>query len=97
MYTQINQHEFIDAFAAYNRMENFQRDGLLALYEYLTDLEQDTGETYELDVIALCCDFTRFDSIADYNAQYNTNYDSMDDVDEFACQINDDAFICYAH
>ena len=97
MYTQVSEYDFIKAFEDYGRMENFQRDGLWALYLYLTDLEQDTGEKYILDVIALCCDFARFDSIELYNANYNTDYDSMDDVDEFACQIDDNAFICYAH
>jgi len=97
MYTQISKYDFIDAFKNLDRVSNFQYDGLEALFEYLTDLERDCGESYELDVIALCCDFTRFDSIEDYNQQYSTNYVSMDDVDEFACQIDDSAFICYAH
>lgn len=97
MYTQINQYDFIDAFAAHKRDTHFQRDGLLALFEYLTDLERDCGETYELDVIALCCDFQRFESIADYNEQYSTEYTSTDDIDELACMIDDTAFICYAH
>lgn len=97
MYTQVSEYDFIKAFEDYGRMSHFQRDGLWALYLYLTDLEQDTGEKYILDVIALCCDFDRFDSIEMYNANYNTDYTSMDDVDEFACQIDDDAFICYAH
>lgn len=97
MYTQINHYDFIDAFAAHNRVSNFNRDGLLALFEYLTDLKQDTGETYELDVIALCCDFQRFESVEDYNEQYSTEYASVDDIDELACMIDDNSFICYAH
>lgn len=97
MYTQVSEYDFIKAFEDYGRMSHFQRDGLWALYLYLTDLERDNGETYELDVIALCCDFQRFESVEDYNEQYSTEYDSMDDVDEFACQIDDNAFICYAH
>jgi hypothetical protein len=97
MYTQVTEYDFIKAFDDYGRMGNFQRDGLWALYLYLTDLEQDTGEKYELDVIALCCDFTRFDSLRDYNEQYGTDYDDMYDIEEIACAIDDDAFICYAH
>lgn len=97
MYTQVTKYDFIDAFAAHKRDTHFMRDGLLALFEYLTDLEQDTGETYELDVIALCCDFQRFDSIADYNEQYSTDCTSADDIVELACMIDDKAFICYAH
>ena len=97
MYTQVTKYDFTEAFKNLDRVSNFQHDGLEALFEYLTDLERDCGESYELDVIALCCDFSRFDSIEDYNQQYNTDFTSMDDVEEFACQINHEAFICYAH
>ena len=97
MYTKVTEYDFTEAFKNLDRVSHFQYDGLAALFNYLSDLEQDTGESYELDVIALCCDFSRFDSIEDYNEQYSTKHTSMDDVDEFACQINHEAFICYAH
>ena len=56
----IGKAAFKDAFYAYNRGDNFSPAGLAALYDYLTDLERDTGEEYELDVIALCCDFSEY-------------------------------------
>lgn len=46
------RQQFIDM----NRSENFTYEGLGVLFEYLTDLEH-CEEEYELDVIALCCDF----------------------------------------
>ena len=39
------------------RPNNFSYEGLEVLFNYLTELENDTGEDMELDVIALCCDF----------------------------------------
>lgn len=97
MYIQLNQSSFIDAFVNYDRLSNFEYDGLCALFAYLDDLESQGGEPIEVDVIALCCDFQRFESIADYNQQYGTEYDSAADIDDLACMINDSAFICYAH
>ena len=97
MYTTVTKSDFIDAFVRYDRLSNFEYDGLCALFEYLDDLETQGGEPIELDVIALCCDFQRFEDIAEYNAAYSTDYDSVNDIDELACTINDDAFICYAH
>lgn len=101
MYTTVNQSSFIDAFVAYDRLSNFEYDGLCSLFEYLDDLESQGGEPIELDVIALCCDFQRFESIAEYNGTYDTDYDSAADMDDcngmLACTINDSAFICYAH
>ena len=97
MYTKIDKFAFIKAFAAFDRMANFERDGLQAIFDYLEELESETGDKYELDVIALCCDFQRFESVEDYNAQYGTDYTSADDIEEIACAINSSAFICYSH
>lgn len=53
----ITLYDFRDAFKAL-RPENFSYDGLEVLYDYLTDLEEGTGEEIELDVIELCCTFS---------------------------------------
>jgi len=94
--------DFVDAFRAYDRVSNFEYDGLHALYEYLTDLEDGTGDEMELDVVALCCDFTRYESLEDYCEQYGVEPDDApeqpEDLDAFACMVGDGpAFITYAH
>ena len=40
------------------RPDNFSRQGLGVLWDYLEQYEEDCGEELELDVIALCCDFS---------------------------------------
>ena len=101
MFITVTKSDFIDAFAAHGSLSQFEFDGTAALFEYLDDIESQGGEPFELDVIALCCDFTRYESIAEYNEAYSTNYDSAADMDDcngmLACIINDSAFICYAH
>ena len=57
----INEYQFRDAFIRMDRKENFSYTGLIALYDYLTALEDDIGEEFELDVIALCCDYSEYD------------------------------------
>ena len=57
----INEYQFRDAFIRMDRKENFSYAGLIALYDYLTALEDDIGEEFELDVIALCCDYSEYD------------------------------------
>ena len=56
MKQSVNMYDFERAFKNFERMNNFSYDGLKALFEYLEDYEEDTGEEIELDVIALCCD-----------------------------------------
>lgn len=58
----INEYDFIDAFRKMDRYNTFGHDALKALFEYLEEYEESTGEEMELDVIALCGDFTQYDS-----------------------------------
>lgn len=50
--------QFKDAFRSAGRMNQFSHEGLDALFNYLNEVYQ--NENYELDVIALCCDFSEF-------------------------------------
>ena len=78
MKTTVNQSELIDAFHRYDRYDQFGYDALCSLFEYMEQLEEDTGEEMELDVIALCCDYS-VDSVADIASNYNIDIDGMDD------------------
>ena len=53
----VSFNNFQDAFKTYNR-NDFSYDGLRALYDYLKELDENT----ELDVIALCCDFSEYNT-----------------------------------
>jgi hypothetical protein len=55
----VNESRFIQAFNTL-RPEQFSRPALVALFDYLDQLEQDLGEEQELDVIAICCDWTEY-------------------------------------
>jgi hypothetical protein len=57
----INFYDFERAFADMDRKENFSYEGLKLLFDYLEDYEESTGEEIELDVIAICCDYTEDD------------------------------------
>jgi hypothetical protein len=58
----VNFSAFVDAFRAHDRYDQFGHSALRALFDYLEELEQDIGEEWELDVIALCCDWTAYPS-----------------------------------
>ena len=74
----INFSQFYDAFQAI-RPENFSYEGLRALYDWLEDYADDTGEDYELDVIALCCDFTEYESLEELQENYS-EIESLQDL-----------------
>ena len=53
----ISSFQFRDAFMEC-RPNNFSYTGRQALFEYLEQYEEDTGEQIEFDPIALCCEYT---------------------------------------
>ena len=59
----ISEHDFCDAFRIMKRLENFSYAGRKALFAYFEEYEEDSGEEVELDVIAICCDFSEYASI----------------------------------
>jgi hypothetical protein len=58
MYINVNFSAFCDAFRSLDRNEQFSYQAKRVLFDYLEQYEQDTGVSIELDVIALCCEYT---------------------------------------
>jgi hypothetical protein len=58
----LNFYDFCDEFGGSQYENNFSYNGKKALFEYLEQYEEDTGEEMELDIIALCCDYDEHDN-----------------------------------
>lgn len=56
MVITITEYQFIDEFRKI-RPDNFSREGLEILFEYLTQIEDDTGQQIEFDPIGFCGDY----------------------------------------
>ena len=57
MKNTINLYDFRDAFMQI-RPDNFSYEGLTALYDWFEEYEESTGEEIDLDVIAICCEWS---------------------------------------
>lgn len=77
-------YQFEQAFRAAGRFggdnDNFTYQGLGILFEYLEELSEETGENIELDVIALCCDYTESD-VESIIEEYNIDVSDVDITD----------------
>ena len=78
----VNFTDFVDAFRTHNRMDQFSYDGLKALFEHLEQYEEDTGEEMELDVIALCCDFSEHATATEAATEHGWEADAEADEDD---------------
>ena len=83
MYTRISKNDFMEAFLRMDRYEQFGYAALSALFDYFEDVEQDTGAEIELDVIAICCDYT-----ASTLKEVRDAYDLDEDVDVLEYLMN---------
>jgi hypothetical protein len=63
------------------RPNNFSNQGLSALWDYLEQYEADTGEELELDVIAICCDFSE-DSTENIALSYGIDLSDYEEEEE---------------
>lgn len=92
-----NEYDFINEFKAYNRMDNFSLNGLRILFESLEQTAIDCGFNIEMDVIALCCEYSE-ETIADIIDNYDidlshchTMDDRLETVEEY---LQDNTYVC---
>ena len=97
MKTQVNSTMFIEAFHVLNRFYLFGYEALEELFNHIKELEQDIGEEFELDVIALCCDWsvmTREEILEQYSDDLDL-YPSDKDIsnESYALEMNTRDFV----
>jgi len=80
MINTVSQYDFVDAFKSL-RPNNFSYEGLLALFDWFEMLEEDCDQKIELDVIAICCDFSEYENLKEFQNDYGDEYESLEDIE----------------
>jgi hypothetical protein len=73
MHITINKSQFRDEFHRAGRKDQFSYEALGLLFDYLEDCQPD----YELDVIAICCEFVEM-SEEEAREQYDIQQQTVD-------------------
>ena len=73
----VSEFQFIEAFRHAGRESQFSVPARRALFEYLEEYENSTGEEIELDPIAICCEWAEFSSAREAASEYG--FDAEDD------------------
>ena len=81
MYQNISLSDFRDAFVSMDRKNQFSYEGLEALYNYLIEYEEGTGEKVELDVIALCCEYSEYENFEDFKSDTGSDLESFEELE----------------
>lgn len=83
MKTTVTSYQFVEAFRACGRENQFSRSALFALFDYLESYEDDCGVEIELDPIALCCDWSEYETAVDAAKSYAREFDDESDALDF--------------
>jgi hypothetical protein len=86
----INKDQFINWFRSNEQYKNnFSYEGLSALFDYLEEMEESTGEELEFDPVALCCEFEEYDTFEEFQEEYNGEvlYPTLDDLEDYTTVI----------
>lgn len=79
---RINFSSFVEEFEKYNREYHFSYEGKKALFKYLSQLSEDIGEPIEIDIIGLCCEFSEYDCLEDFIADYGYSIGDIDCIED---------------
>ena len=92
----INFYNFERAFETDTYNDHFSYEGKKALFEYIEEYEESTGEEIELDVVALCCEYVEYENIAEFWGDYDKqDYPDMEAIasNTEVIMIDEEAFI----
>ena len=77
-----NGDELKDAFARYGRGDQFTWTAFDALFEMLEEYSEANGEPFVLDPIAICCDWTEYESLKEVAEAYDFDWSEAQDVED---------------
>ena len=95
MIQTVSLYTFRDAFQSI-RPSNFSYSGLEVLFDYFEQLEAETGQQIELDVIAICCEYVE-DDPREIALSYNVDVHGLNDGetrDAVLDYLNDNTSVC---
>lgn len=92
---RVSFYDFLKEFEEFGREGQFSYEGKRALFDYLNELGEDLGEPIELDIIGICCDFTEYESLEEFNHDYQLDLDDIDDINYYTTliKVDENSFI----
>ena len=86
----INKDQFRNWFRSSEQYRRtFSYEGLSALFDYLEEMEESPGEELEFDPVALCCEYSEYDTFEEFQEEYNGEvlYPTLDDLEDYTTVI----------
>ena len=88
MKQSINFYQFCDAWDQFDQCkDSFTYEGKRALFKYLEELEEDTDQVIELDIVALDCEYAEYASFEELQDNHS-DVESIEDLSEVTTVID---------
>lgn len=92
MKTNVSIYDFRDAFKRSDTYkDNFSYEGLEALYNYLIELEESTGEELNFDMVGIACEYAEYKNAIEAASEYfefeGMKYNEDGDEEETADEV----------
>ena len=82
----ITKEMFQDRFTEMRKFQ-FTLKALSALYDYLLEYEESIGTEIELDVIALCCEYTEYRNIEEFQMDNGEDCRTIEEIEKLTSVI----------
>ena len=86
----INKDQFRNWFRSSDTYKNnFSYEGLSTLFDYLEEMEESTEAELEFDPVALCCEYSEYDTFEEFQEDYDGKelYPTLDDLEDYTTVI----------
>jgi hypothetical protein len=77
----LDKYSFVEAFKQSSRKDQFSHEALEAIFEYMEEYSNDTGENVEFDIVGICCEWAEM-SWRDVAMSYGVDLSQCTDDDE---------------
>ena len=77
----LDKYSFVRAFKESSRKDQFSREALESIFEYMEEYSNDTGENVEFDIVGICCEWAEM-SWRDVAMSYGVDLSQCTDDDE---------------
>jgi hypothetical protein len=86
MIQHVTKFDFHDAFNAI-RPDNFTYKALNALFDYFEELEYGQEKQIVFDVVQICCEYTQYEDLKEFQDNFDDSFENMDAINEFTALI----------
>ena len=86
MRTTVTWWDFKNAFEARSTVSGFSNEGLIILFKYLEQYEDDSEIQLELDVVQFCCEYTEC-NLTDLKADYGKEFTTLEEAEAWLLEV----------